>query len=137
MTESKRGIAADLKALDAHVIKPEEYEDAPELTEKQLAEAELHEGGKPIRRGRRPSPETRKQPVKIRLDPDLVAALRASGPGWQTWINALLRKAVLGAKPRFVRITLSREEKMRATAKSRKNAARQHPEKAHPKKARA
>jgi uncharacterized protein (DUF4415 family) len=98
MTESKRGIAADLKALDAPVIKPEEYEDAPELTEKQLAEAELHEGGKLIRRGRPPSPKTRKLPVKIRLDPDVVAALRATGPGWHTRLNALLREVVLGEK---------------------------------------
>ena len=31
--------------------------------------------------------------VKLRLDPDLVAALRATGEGWQTRINADLRKA--------------------------------------------
>ena len=98
MTENKRGIATDLRKLDAHVIKPEEYEDAPELTNAQLAEADLHEGGKLIRRGRPPSPETRKQSVKIRLDPDVVAALRASGPGWQTRLNAWLRKAVLKAE---------------------------------------
>jgi uncharacterized protein (DUF4415 family) len=32
--------------------------------------------------------------INLRLDPDLVAALRASG--WQTRVNAILRKAVLG-----------------------------------------
>jgi uncharacterized protein (DUF4415 family) len=146
MSENKRGIATNLKALDAHVIKPDEYEDIPELTDEELARADLHEGGKLIRRGRPPSPETRKRPVKIRLDPDLVAALRASGPGWQTRINALLRKAVLGAKG--VRVTaLARElkrelleargvQKMRA-AKRHTNAAQQHAEKERPKKARA
>jgi len=49
------------------------------------------------RRGRPPgsvSPTT-KQAVKLRLDPDLLAALRASGAGWQTRVNAILRKAVL------------------------------------------
>jgi len=49
------------------------------------------------RRGRPPgsvSPAT-KQAVKLRLDPDLLAALRASGAGWQTRVNAILRQAVL------------------------------------------
>lgn len=44
-------IATDLKRL-AHRVQPEEYEDAPELTDDQLAAADLHEGGKLIRRGR-------------------------------------------------------------------------------------
>lgn len=35
-----------------------------------------------------------KQPVTIRLDVDVVAWLRAKGPGYQTRINALLRKAM-------------------------------------------
>jgi uncharacterized protein (DUF4415 family) len=109
MSENKRGIATNLKALDAHVIKPEEYEDIPELTDEELARADLHEGGKLIRRGRPPS-ETRKQPVKIRLDPDLVAALRASGPGWQTRINELLRDVLRAKGVRGVRATLLARE---------------------------
>jgi uncharacterized protein (DUF4415 family) len=132
MSGNKRGIATNLNALDAHAIKPDEYEDAPELTDEQLAEAV-------IRRGRPPL-ETRKQPVKIRLDPDLVAALRASGPGWQTRINALLRqkfKSELGAygvrikgKGKFKSRPI--KERMRATAKNklRKKTARQQPKKA-------
>lgn len=36
-----------------------------------------------------------KTPVSIRLDSDLVTALRASGRGWQARVNAILRKAVL------------------------------------------
>lgn len=36
-----------------------------------------------------------KLPVKLRLDPDLVAALRASGRGWQTRANQILRERVL------------------------------------------
>lgn len=39
-----------------------------------------------------------KQAVKLRLDPDLLAALRASGTGWQTRVNAILREAVLKRK---------------------------------------
>jgi uncharacterized protein (DUF4415 family) len=142
MSENKRGIATDLKALDAHIIKPDEYEDAPELTDEQLAAAGLHEGGKLTRRGRPPS-ETRKQPVKIRLDPDLVAALRASGPGWQTRLNAFLREALLRANRGGLTTLKARlrgesaKEAVRATAKRRKDEARQRRKKAHLKKARA
>ena len=49
------------------------------------------------RRGRPPGSiaTTTKQAVKLRLDPDVLAALRASGVGWQTRVNAILRDAVL------------------------------------------
>jgi uncharacterized protein (DUF4415 family) len=134
MTESKRAIATDLKALDAHVIRPEEYKDAPEWTAAQIAAADLHEGGKLIRRGRPPSPETRKQPVKIRLDRDVVEKLRATGPGWQTRLNALLREAVLEARPgSAVRIRL--RSLAPPTPKWRSAAAKRSKPTAHPKKA--
>jgi uncharacterized protein (DUF4415 family) len=35
-----------------------------------------------------------KEPVKLRLDPDVLAALRASGEGWQTRINDMLRASL-------------------------------------------
>lgn len=35
-----------------------------------------------------------KEPVKLRLDPDVLAALRASGDGWQTRINDMLRASL-------------------------------------------
>ena len=35
-----------------------------------------------------------KEPVKIRLDPDVLAALRATGDGWQTRINSTLRASL-------------------------------------------
>lgn len=49
------------------------------------------------RRGRPPGSvsASTKQAVKLRLDPDVLAALRASGAGWQTRVNAILRDAVL------------------------------------------
>ena len=41
-------------------------------------------------------PEGRtKQPVTISLDKDILAALRASGSGWQTRVNDLLKAAVV------------------------------------------
>jgi uncharacterized protein (DUF4415 family) len=36
--------------------------------------------------------------VSLRLDGDLVETLRASGRGWQSRANAMLKKAVLGTK---------------------------------------
>ena len=35
-----------------------------------------------------------KEPIALRLDPDVLAAFRADGPGWQTRMNAVLRKWV-------------------------------------------
>jgi len=45
-----------------------------------------------LRRTRGPSKRPAKEQVAIRLDPDVVGALRASGPGWQTRVNAALKE---------------------------------------------
>jgi len=90
MPKSKRAIGSDLRKVDAHVIAPHEYEEAPELTDEQLAKAILSVGGK--RRGR-PLSERPKRAVKLRLDADVINAYRATGQGWQTRINADLRRA--------------------------------------------
>ena len=44
-------------------------------------------------RGRPKTPHP-KERVTLRLDADIVLALRGGGSGWQTRINALLRQAV-------------------------------------------
>ncbi len=49
----------------------------------------------PVRRGRPPLDEP-KVSTTIRLDADVLAAYRAEGPGWQTRINEVLRKALQG-----------------------------------------
>lgn len=46
-----------------------------------------------VKRGR-PVAEVTKTPVKLRLDPEILQAMRASGRGWQTRVNALLKEAV-------------------------------------------
>ena len=38
-----------------------------------------------------------KTSTTLRIDADVVAWLRSSGPGWQTRINAILREAMLDA----------------------------------------
>lgn len=47
----------------------------------------------PVQRGR-PKAAVTKVSTTIRLDPDVLAAFKASGPGWQTRINQALRKSV-------------------------------------------
>ena len=42
----------------------------------------------------RPKLAAPKAEVKIRIDADVVEHLRASGPGWQTRVNAELAKAI-------------------------------------------
>ena len=46
------------------------------------------------RRVGRPAATVVRPMLSIRVDPDIAAALRASGKGWQTRVNALLRQAV-------------------------------------------
>jgi hypothetical protein len=46
-----------------------------------------------VRRGR-PKADTIKAPVKIRLDADVLLALRATGDGWQTRINETLQASL-------------------------------------------
>ncbi|WAJ27357.1 BrnA antitoxin family protein [Antarcticirhabdus aurantiaca] len=65
-------------------------DDAPEWTDEMFDRADLHENGVLIRRGRPPA-EAPKERITIRLDPDVAAAFRATGKGWQTRLNAALR----------------------------------------------
>ena len=67
-------------------------DDAPELTDEWFAGADYYRAGKLVRRGGRPMKAEPKEAVSIRLDPDVVAHFRAGGPGWQSRINAALRK---------------------------------------------
>ena len=47
----------------------------------------------PVQRGR-PKAAVIKVSTTIRLDPDVLAAFKADGPGWQTRINQALRKSI-------------------------------------------
>ncbi len=71
------------------------------MTWEMAARAQLSIGDKIIReadpplgrrRGRPAKPEAdRKELVSLRLSPDVLAWLRATGPGWQTRVDDLLR----------------------------------------------
>lgn len=73
-------------------------DDAPELTKDMLEDAEYYHGNTFIRRGPpgRPKSDSSKELVSLRLDQDVLAYLRSSGPGWQTRVNGLLRELMAG-----------------------------------------
>ena len=48
----------------------------------------------PLRRLGRPALEQPKVPMTMRVDADVLAAIKASGAGWQTRVNQVLRDAV-------------------------------------------
>jgi uncharacterized protein (DUF4415 family) len=80
----------DFAKVDAYVLTDADYDDIPELTDEMMERADLFIGDKLIRRGR-PRLEQPKKQVTLRLDADLLDGLRATGPGWQTRINEVLR----------------------------------------------
>lgn len=77
-------------------------DDLPEWTDDQFDRARFSIAGKIIRKANgtltrpgRPRVENPKKQVTLRLDPDVLDKFRATGKGWQSRINAELRK-VLG-----------------------------------------
>jgi uncharacterized protein (DUF4415 family) len=74
----------------------------PEWTEEDFARArpifeipELADLAALVRKGGRPllPSEVKKRRVTIMLDPDVIEHFKAGGKGWQTRVNAALRKA--------------------------------------------
>jgi len=75
--------------------------DAPEATDEQFAHAKPFGEAFPalaeeMRKnvGGRPKSDCPKVAVSLRLDQEIVARFKASGPGWQTRMNDVLRDAV-------------------------------------------
>ena len=83
---SRRTSGSDLARVDAHVIKPSEYKELPELTDEMLARAVVKKGGRP----RSVNP---RQLISLRLPVEVVARWRATGPGWQTRMVERLARA--------------------------------------------
>jgi uncharacterized protein (DUF4415 family) len=75
--------------------------DSPPLTDEQIAQARpfaevFPDLAESIRRSRgRPKAEKPLQHVSIRLDPDVVAKFKATGKGWQSRINEILKAATV------------------------------------------
>jgi uncharacterized protein (DUF4415 family) len=128
MTERKRAFGSDFAKADAHVITREEYDEIPELTDEWFEKATLKIGNRIVskaefrkawnkasRTGRPPSANPKKS-VTLRLDADVVAHFRKTGPGWQTRINATLRKAA------HLPTSAAARSRPTASVKSRKKA---------------
>ncbi len=81
LTEERRKELAKLDALPADQI---DTSDIPELTDEQWAGAVRGRFYRPI-----------KQQITARLDTDVLAWLKAGGQGYQTRMNAILRRAMM------------------------------------------
>jgi len=88
----------NLKTAEEPWIDPD---DAPEWSEDMFRRAAVWHGDKLIRpadgtltRPGRPKSDNPKQQVTLRLDRAVLEGFRATGPGWQSRINAELRKAL-------------------------------------------
>ena len=81
----RRTLKSNLARVDAHVVRPSEFRDLPQLTSEMLARAKVKRGGRPR------SPNPRKL-ISIRLPADVIARWKATGPGWQTRMAERLSK---------------------------------------------
>ena len=84
LTETQK---SDLKRLAALPDNEIDASDIPELTAAQLAEMKRPEHFRPV-----------KKQITARLDADVLAWLKASGKGYQSRMNAILRQAMLNGK---------------------------------------
>ncbi|MFT3756212.1 MAG: BrnA antitoxin family protein [Pseudoxanthomonas sp.] len=76
-TVSARTLKSDLDRVDSHRVRRDEYEELPELSEEMMARGSVKRAGRPVAR------DPRRQ-VTIRLPASVLAAWKATGPGWQT-----------------------------------------------------
>lgn len=67
-------------------------DEAPEITDSWIEEADLRRGRKLVRRGR-PKLEHPKQLLSLRLPPEVIATWRATGPGWQTRMAEVVERS--------------------------------------------
>jgi len=80
-----------------------DQDDAPEWSKEQFERAEIALGGHVVGRARgtltrprgRPKKNDAKIHIHIRLSPQVLGYFRATGPGWQTRIDDILRKWVV------------------------------------------
>ena len=102
MKKNERSLGSNLAKIDATTDDEiarqivEDPDTAPELTKDFFEHAEIWEGGRYVGRGRggRPKGSGAKELVTLRLDRDMLAVFRASGPGWQTRLNDALRPVI-------------------------------------------
>lgn len=84
---SRPSFKSDFSRVDAHDITPAEYADLPELTDDMLSTGVIKRAGRPM------ATNPRKQ-VTIRLPESVLAAWKATGPGWQTRMAERLSQGI-------------------------------------------
>ncbi|CAB5712722.1 Uncharacterized protein conserved in bacteria [Delftia tsuruhatensis] len=90
---SKTGIILPTAEEDAQINRGIKADpDAMELT------AELAASLQPLRRRGRPTLEQPKLSMTMRVDADVLEAIKATGAGWQSRVNHVLREAVRKGK---------------------------------------
>ena len=82
---SHRSLKSDLARVDAHKVRPDEYDELPELSDEMLARAKVNKGGRPL------SPNPRKL-ISLRLPANVIERWKATGAGWQTRMAERLSK---------------------------------------------
>lgn len=97
-------------AKKSRAAKPivEDPDDAPKLDEDWFDVAELKTDERPVYRGGRPKAAVTKEAINIRLSPDVLAAFRATGPGWQRRIDEALTLFIEEHPERLVPLPLPR-----------------------------
>ena len=78
-------LKSELERVDSHTTQASEYKDLPELTDAMLKRGTVKRAGRPL------AINPRRQ-VTIRLPESVLAAWKATGPGWQTRMAELLSK---------------------------------------------
>src|SRR3954470_3001468 len=105
---------------------PELHEENPEWTARYFARARPATEVLPAEviaqfrnKGGRPRVEHPKQAVKLRIDADVLARYRESGPGWQTRINGIVRAA---APPRTTKAVSGKKRSRISPLEKRRSA---------------
>lgn len=94
-------MSARKKPIQKNWVDPD---DAPTLTRELARRGQISVGGNVVReasgtitkRGRPPVGDQPKQQVTMRLAPELLSAMRNTGPGWQVRAEEALRRAFVG-----------------------------------------
>jgi len=94
MSAKSKNINSNLKKIDTHHVKKEEYDDLPELTDEMMNRAVYKVSGveKPAPKRRGKQKALTKIPLQIRLPPEVVDYFKAEGVGWQSRIGEVLKK---------------------------------------------
>jgi len=93
MSAKSKNIKSNLKKVDTHSVKSNEYDELPELTDDMFDRAVYKVNGveKPAPKRRGPQKTPTKVAIYLRLPPEVVEYFKSEGTGWQTKIGYALK----------------------------------------------